>query len=142
MEFKQIKPGEVLSTTIYATVKNVAKDGIVVVDNHKREFTIKGPKFIEETMISNNQATTEKKVSRTDAVEAFLGAGDAVFTVDFIKADGSPRTLVGKLLDTENHMGRSNVEDLLTTDVNKRRQVDHRTITQLILKGTKYIVKK
>jgi hypothetical protein len=141
MEFNKLKVGEVLSTTIYATIKDVLKDGIVVVDNHGREFTMKGPKFIEETMTSNYQATTEKKVSRTDVIEALLKAGDSVFTVDFIKQDGSPRTLVGRLLDTENHMGRSNVEDLLTSDKNKRRQVDHRTITSLIIKGTKYVVK-
>jgi hypothetical protein len=133
MKFDQIKKGEVLSTTLYTTVQKKTADG--------RSFAIKGPQFIEGSMNSSEQFTTTKKVSRTEVVEAFVNAGDSVFTVNFIKADGQERVLVGRLLNTENHMGRSNVEDLQTTDKNKMRQVDHRTINWTIVRGIKWMTK-
>lgn len=142
MKFSNIKKGEILSSTMYMEV--LAKDGtsVKVRDSNKNEFTVQGKGLIEKTMNSNSQYEKELKVNRTQAVEALLTAGDTVFTVEFTKADGSDRVLVGRLVDTENHMGRSNVEDLLTTDTHRLRQVDHRTIKSLILRGTKYTVKK
>ena len=142
MNFKQIKPGEVLNSTMYLTVQSKASDSIQVKDNFGREFTVKGPKLIEEAMNSAAQYSKEEKVSKTEAAQLLTSAGDAAFTVVFDKQDGTERTLVGKLVDTENHMGRSNVDDLQITSGSPRRQVDHRTLRSLILKGVKYTVKK
>lgn len=142
MKFAQIKKGEILSSTLYMEVLNKDGNSVKVRDSNKNEFTVQGKGLIEKTMNSNTQFDTEEKVSRTQAVEALLTAGDTVFTVEFTKADGTDRVLVGRLINTENHMGRSNVEDLLTTDTHKLRQVDHRTIKSLILRGVKYTVKK
>jgi len=142
MKFANIKKGEILSSTLYMEVLDKDGTSVKVRDSNKNEFTVQGKGLIEKTMNSNTQFDTEEKVSRTQAVEALLTAGDTVFTVEFTKADGSDRVLVGRLINTENHMGRSNVEDLLTTDTHKLRQVDHRTIKSLILRGVKYNVKK
>lgn len=141
LSLKSIKKGEVLSTTIYAEVLSTTKDGITVKDSNGREFEIRGQKLIEDTMSSASQFSKTEKVSRTEIIEKLLNAGDTVFTVTFTKADGNKRVLTGVLLETENHLGRSNVVDLQVQDVNNRRQVDHRTIEELILKGVKYIVK-
>lgn len=142
MDFKLIKPGEVLSSTMYLTVLSKDTDSIKVKDNFGREFTVKGPKLIEETMSSASQFGKEEKISRTKAAEILTSAGDTVFTADFVKQDGSDRTLVGRLVENENLMGRSNVIDLQETAAHKMKQVDHRTLKSVILKGTKYTVKK
>ena len=142
MKFKDLNKGEVLSTTMYVTVQSKDKDSIKVKDTNGQEFTIRGTKLIEDTMNSAAQYTKEEKVSRTKAAEILSQAGDAVFTAVFDKADGTERTLVGRLVETENHMGRSNVVDLEVTSGTNLRQVDHRTLKSLTLKGIKYIVKK
>lgn len=142
MEFKKIQAGEVLSSTMYLTVLSKDKDSIKVKDNFGREFTVKGPKLIEETMNSSSQYTKEEKVSKTKAAEVLTQVGDSAFTVVFKKQDGTDRTLVGKLLDTENLMGRSNVSDLQITSGSNLRQVDLREVKSLISKGIKYTVKK
>lgn len=142
MKFSDIKVGEVLSSTIYPTVVAKDADSIKVKDTMGREFTIKGPKFIEEAMNSSSQYTKEEKVSKTKAAEILTAVGDTVFTAVFEKQDGTERTIVAKLIDTENLMGRSNVTDLQVTTGTNLRQIDHRTLKSLIVKGTKYTVKK
>lgn len=141
MEFKKIKPGEILNSTMYLTVESKTTDAVSVKDSFGRSFTVRGPKLIEETMNSANQYGKEVKVNKTEAANILVNAGDAAFTVEFKKQDGSDRTLVGRLLDTENHMGRSNVEDLQITSGNRLRQVDHRTLKSITIKGVKHTVK-
>lgn len=59
----------------------------------------------------------------------------------FFKDGGEDRTMVGYLINTEHELGRSNVHDLDATTIHKIRQVDHRTIFELILKRVKYELK-
>lgn len=138
MEFNKLKVGEVLSTTMYVTVLSKNADSITVKDSAGREFTIKGPKFIEDTMHSSEQYTKEEKTTQTKAAEILTTAGDTVFKADFVKKDGSPRTMVARLLENENLMGRSNVIDL---EKGSMGQIDHRTLKSLIIKNVKYLVK-
>lgn len=142
MKFNNIKTGERLSTTMYLEVLGKNSNGIQVRDSNGKEFEVRGTTLIENSLNSSVQFSQEKKVNRTEMAHILTGAGDSVFTAVFEKADGTTRELTGRLLDAENLMGRSNVEDLVTTDTNKRRQVDHRTLQSLILKDTKYILKK
>lgn len=142
MKFTNIKVGEVLSSTIYPTVVAIEADGIKVKNGAGKEYMIKGPKFIEESMASASQFEKEEKISRTEAAQILISAGDSVFTVVFDKDDGTERTLVGKLVETENLMGRSNVIDLQIVGGHNMRQVNHRGLKSLILKGIKYTVKK
>jgi hypothetical protein len=112
-------------------------------DINKRKFVVQGQKLIEETMFSATQFEKEESVSKTKAAEILVNAGDTVFTVVFFKQDGSERTLIGKLTGvTESLLGRSSVIDFGEIfSGNPLRQVDHRTIKSIILKGTKYTVR-
>ena len=110
MDFKQIKVGEVLSSTMYMEVVNKTSDSVEVKDSFGRKFTVKGQKLIEESMNSNTQFTQEKKVTRTEAANILTGAGDSVFTAVFDKQSGEERVLVGKLVDSENLMGRTSFQ--------------------------------
>lgn len=142
MKLNNVKTGERLSLTYYVEVLSRNGEELKVRDSNGQTFTIKGKKLIETTINSASQFENEEKVTRTEAVEKLLSARDSAFTVVFDKQDGSERTLVGKLLDSENYMGRSNVVDLEITTGSPNRQVDHRTLRSLILRGTKYTVKK
>lgn len=55
---------------------------------------------------------------------------------------GAERTLVGYLIGSEPKLGRSQVIDLeIPAGTHNIRQIDHREIQSIILKGIKYIVK-
>jgi hypothetical protein len=55
---------------------------------------------------------------------------------------GEVRVLTGYLRNVEHVMGRSNVIDLNVQGSHRERQVDHRTLEELILKRVKYTLKK
>lgn len=59
MKFKEIKAGEVLSSTVYLTVLSKDKDSIKVKDSFGREFVVKGVDLIEQTMNSASQYSEE-----------------------------------------------------------------------------------
>lgn len=146
MQFDKIKTGTILSCTMYLEVLSKDKtptghDYIIVKDNFGRQFEVRGKELIEQSMNANDQYDKEETVSMTKAAEELIGSGDAVWTVDFIKKDGSQRTLVGRWVNEDKLLGRSNVYDLLIKSGNPLRQVDHRNINSLILRGTKYNVK-
>jgi hypothetical protein len=72
---------------------------------------------------------------------------------DFKDADNSSKlikqltkgdnvTMVCHLVKCENHLGSSTVIDLTSTEVNKVRQVDHRSIDFIIFNNVKYLLKK
>jgi hypothetical protein len=55
---------------------------------------------------------------------------------------GEERTLIGYLVSAEPKMGRSTVVDLnIPKGSHNLRQIDHRTLQSIVLKGIKYIVK-
>jgi hypothetical protein len=56
-------------------------------------------------------------------------------------AGGEDRVLVGFLKDCEPFMGRSAAIDLNVAGPHKERQIDHRTVEELILNRIKYILK-
>lgn len=142
MNFDKISVGEHISYTDYLTVKSINKaDGSIVVKNTSgNEMTVRGKTLIEG-MHSGNQFSTTEKLSRTAIIEKLEQAGDKVFTVVFLKADSSERTLTGHLLAVEPKMGRSSVRDLNIQSGNPIRLVDHRTIMSLIFDNVKYVAK-
>ena len=139
--FDELKMGDKLSVTYYLTINKVNADNIEVRDNQGGNFTVRGKQLIENTMYAANQYKNSEKVTRTEMVEHLENAGDSVFTAVFDKQDGTKRVLVGHLLSTEPKMGRSQVIDLDITTGNPTRLVDHRTISSIIVKGTKYTLK-
>ena len=144
MEFSKIKKGEMVSTTMYMEIVNVdpKKEAITVKDNLGRTFDIVGKPLIEQGMCSNTQFSKTEIITKTALAERLVNAGDKIFKVTYTKQDGTERELTGRLLNTENHMGRSNVTDLEITSENNLRQVDHRTISCLILNNVCSKLKK
>lgn len=57
-------------------------------------------------------------------------------------AEGHSTEIVGHLVESENHLGRSLVIDLNAPPTNNFRQVDHRTIEYIIFQNVKYTVGK
>lgn len=142
MKFAKIRKGEWMFCPMYVQVQDTKLDSIEVMDLNKRKFTVQGQKLIEETMFSATQFENEESVSQTKAAEILVNAGDNVLTAVFTKKDGSERTIICKLASTEHLLGRSTVMDLAEIFTgNPLRQVDHRTIKSIIIKGTKYTVK-
>lgn len=139
-DLKKIKNGEILSSTMYLTVKGVKGETVSVVDSQGMEFDING-KDIIESLVSSSQYNKTEKVTRTAMAEILTSVGDSVFTCTFTKQDGSKRTLTGRLTNTENLLGRSNAIDLTITSGHNVRQIDHRTLEELIYKGTRYTLK-
>ena len=56
--------------------------------------------------------------------------------------DGETCSIIGHLVKSEQHMGRSLIIDLEASADNQWRQVDHRTIQSIILKNVKYNLNK
>jgi hypothetical protein len=124
--------------------------------------------LVNQTMHSAHSYSHVEKKTRSELLEIFAQSGDVLYTVEYRKQvdplkafdqiktgnklksheeqkkdlkkalEGEPRTLIGHTISSETGMGRSLVYDLESKGF---KQVDHRTIDSLILKGVKYIVK-
>jgi len=126
---------------IYARVEGVTDDQIDCTDlDTGLKFTVSGLRLIDQ-FIAADLFTKIVKVTRTQLAQHLVSAGVKPFTVGFIKADGSERTLRGKLVDHEDLLGRSMVRDFDITEGDALRQVDHRTIQWLIVGDVRYELK-
>ena len=93
--------------------------------------------------------TFGKKVSEKavrDAIGLLLDSGEnntaAIRRTAKELLAGEQRTLIGYLVHTEPKMGRSQVVDLeKPTNSHRLRLVDHRTVTSLVLRNKKYVLK-
>jgi hypothetical protein len=98
-----------------------------------------------ENLISDRKSADEfdEEVSdnKTNVALRLSQSFGRPFTVCFTKADGTDRTMRGRLIEANNILGRSTVEDLDIDEDYRLRQVDHRTINSLIVDGKKYVVK-
>lgn len=123
-------------------------------------------------MYSATLFDSEEKVTKTQMVEIFQSANEAVFTITFnvkvqpeeiatllssIKSqadldnrkkelskqliEGKLTTITGFLAKREESLGRSLVIDLTKERSKAFRQVDHRSIKELVLKNVKYTLK-
>lgn len=142
---KSINVDDIMAFTFYAKVNRVMdlNESTTIrctnLDNGN-QFDINGEALIE-TGKSADQYYANETVSKMKAAEILLSAKDDPFTVKFVKADGKVRTLRGRLASAEPLLGRSMVIDLDIDSDNQLRQVDHRTIKSLILRGVQYTVR-
>jgi hypothetical protein len=83
----------------------------------------------------------EKAVTKTEMAELLHNAGQLIFKVRFDKQDGEERVLVGHLVHGEELMGRAQVVDLNVEAEYKNRQVDYRTLKELVIGGVHYTLK-
>lgn len=143
IECKKVKIGDLMAFVYYGTVKTVNNNGhnlqICDVDN-KNKFDVDGVSLVENAL-SADQFTQTEKVNKTQAAEKLVRAYNRPFTVIFTKTNGRVRKLRGRLIKPEPLLGRSVVEDLDITRGSPLRQVDHRTIKELIVDGIRYVVK-
>ena len=166
----KLQPGDVLSSVSYFTVDSVPKNDSNVYVKDEDGKPVRISKSIVETYDTAVQHTTEKAVTRTEMVEMLAGARDSVFSVAFNKQPtakdvaaaaaiddkkeraksvkeamkGKRRVLQGYTLQHETGMGRTSVIDMDAGGVNKQarvRQIDHRSLEYLILRGVKYTLK-
>lgn len=118
---------------------NGNKLSVTDVDTEER-FEVKGQPLIDAAFSADSHSNTEK-VTQTQIAEKLVQSFNRPLTVRFTKKDGSPRTLRGRLMSSEQLLGRSYVEDLDTSDSHRTRLVDHRTMSELIVDNVQYLVK-
>lgn len=133
---------EIISLELYAEVIERTNTELVCRDLYTgQEFRL----WSQNSSLRAQSADTFtqiQKVTKTEMAEILMDACCNVFTVTFIKQDGSERVLRGRLLNSEGILGRVMVEDLDVPRVmNNYRQVDLRTIKTLVISGTKYVLK-
>lgn len=133
---------EIISVTLYAEVIRKDYGQIVCRDvENGQEVTLLG-NAVDLRITSADTFHKIEKVSRTEMAKLLVDVGQDVFTVTFIKQDGSARTLRGVLVHDESILGRVFVKDLdIPNETNNYRQVDLRTIKELVYKSTKYVLK-
>ena len=125
----------------WAKVNQAVGNRLSVTDVDTGEsFEVSGKPLIDAAFSADDFSSTEK-VTQTQIAEKLVHSFNRPLTVNFTKKDGSPRTLRGRLLSSEQLLGRSYVEDLDTSDDHKTRLVDHRTISRLVVEGVEYVVK-
>lgn len=133
---------EIVSVTLYAEVIRKDYGQLVCRDvENGQEITLLG-NAVDLRVNSADTFTKIEKVSRTEMAQLLVGVGESVFTVTFVKQDGNVRTLRGVLVHDESILGRVFVKDLdIPSSINNYRQVDLRTLKELVYKGTKYVLK-
>lgn len=125
-------------------VRNDRGERLAVVDiDTGLEFGVNGPRLIERCL-SADQYAKEVAMSRTKVVEILETCYNTPFTVCFDKQPDKSgkvveRTLRGRLIKAA-PFGRSIVEDIDITKGTPIREVDHRTLKWLIVRGVKYVV--
>lgn len=133
---------ELISLTIYAEVESKDYDKIVCRDLQNNEvYELTGFDILSR-INSADTFVNIKEISRTEMANKLLEAGDGIFTVEFVKQGGENRTLRGRLITSDQFMGRAMVEDLdLSSSLSNIRQVDLRTLKSLIIGNVKYVIK-
>jgi len=133
--------GNIISLTKYAKVLSNSGSTLSCVDLHDGgKFEIHG-QSLQETCLSADKFEETQRMGKIELAEVLVKSYGKVFTVVFSKADGSERTLRGRLLSSEGLLGRSSVEDLDIAGDNKLRQVDHRTLKSIVVDGIKHTLK-
>lgn len=139
-----VRVGDVMMFVYFAKVKDITNGGdtltVTNLDAGVPEIKVQG-KALVENGASADQFKETQIVSKTKAAELLVSSYNRPLTVVFEKADGSERTLRGRLVQPEPLLGRSMCEDLDIADTDRLRLVDHRTLKSLIVDGVKYTVK-
>ena len=162
--------GNWFSSTAYYKVKSITdKDNCVVSEAKDQSNELTMARDIMETEMNSGLVFgQEQKLSRTEVLEKMTNAGESVMTVTFNKkideayiksalenagsnvnykklakeiTTGKEVQMTCYIIKSENGLGRSTVIDLNAPYKMNFRQIDHRTVSSLILKNVKYTVK-
>jgi hypothetical protein len=136
------KVGDIICIVKYAKIAKANKSVITVKDLDSEEsFNVIGESLIDKLASADNCDEMES-VTRTELAGILSTAWCTPFTVTFTKSDGNERILRGRLVEPDTLLGRSMVEDLDQEGGNRIRQVDHRTLTSIVVGGKQYLLKK
>lgn len=139
---RKARPGDIMLVPYWVTVERVQFGGDKVTCRHldnKEVFDINGSALVAKCL-SAGVYDSEKAISRTEMIELLETCYNKPFTVVFEKIDGEIRTLRGRYIGPEPKMGRSYVHDFDAED-GRPRQVDHRTMSSLIVDNVCYTIK-
>lgn len=129
--------GDLIAVVMYAMVSDVNGDTLNCVDvDSKLKFDVHGKELIGELFSADSFRET-KKVNLTTMADILITSHNIPFTVVYKKQNGDMRRLRGRLISSEQNLGRVMVEDL-DLDSARIRQVDLRTLESLIVKGVRY----
>ncbi len=149
----QVKAGDIHQLSYY--VKVTANKGGRQIDTlnlyeNNDPVTFNGRALIERSF-SADQYHETREVSQTECIDVLLSAGQHPFTVEYTKDNGEYRKLRGVYISFDKR-GRSYVIDLdLARDEkqfsekgrdSRMREVDHRTLSSVILRGIRYVAKQ
>jgi len=143
-DVQKLEKGDIVSYTQYFKYTGNNLNGRGEFIDQNGDLVNISNSIIEKSAFNNRQYHTEKKVSRTELIEALSTARDCVVYVEFITQKGEERHMTARLMSVENLFGRSNAIDLkleLSGDADNYRLIDHRTVNRLILRGILYNVK-
>lgn len=138
------KEGDFVSITKYGTIaktfKERGREVIQIKGSDGRMFDVKGDKLVED-LINGSDFDKVVNTNLTEMATILSNSNGAPFTVEFLKKDGSLRSLRGILVRPEPVLGRCiviDVDESIETGTTQFRQVDNRTIKSLIIRGVKY----
>lgn len=141
-----LQRNDVVARISYCRVVGISGDGVQVQNLNGKQWSIGASIVEDEFNAASAPADEVESLTMTGLCEKLHAAGDKVFCVVFVKKNGEERTMfahhIGKGKDT--WLGRSEVMELVYKNgrlQEERKQVDHRTIQQLIVGGKKYVLK-
>jgi hypothetical protein len=130
------KKNNIVSLTKYFVVTDASASKVTAKDMDTNELVeIKGTQLVDALSSADLYDSTQKK-SKTELAEILINAGVKPFTVVFEKQNGEMRLMRARFLSTEPLLGRSIVSDLDENGAIK--QVDHRTISSIIVDKVKW----
>jgi len=138
----ELRVGDKLSTTVYYTVTGIQSGRVSVVDETGSTLTISNP-IIERESFTAVQFDEEVKVSRTELVKALQNAGDTIFKVVFKKKNGEARDMIARRVpgSDDTCFGRTEALECLQGTLPQKRQIDHRTLEEVIIRNKKMKLK-
>ncbi len=136
-----VRVGDIMSFVYYGRVTDVSYNKIELqnIDDENDTLYVVGQQFINDSS-SADKYNEVKRITKTHAAELIVNSHGKPFTVVFVKKNGQQRKMRARLVNPEPLLGRSIVEDLDLSPVDRVRQVDHRTLVSLIIDNVKYMV--
>lgn len=141
VDVSDLNPGDIISNTEYMVVQKVEGTRVHV-------QTLNGFKNISSELFeyasykSPRQFTETQKVSKSKMIDIIRDEVKShAFGVTFQKKDKSKRFMICRLLHFNNNFGRSDVIEICEKAgkfQEQQRQVDHRTIEELVFNGIRY----
>lgn len=82
--FSKLKPFSKLSETQYYTVKQINPRSVELINDNGEEIEL-NDKYVEACLVSADEFSSEKTMSRTDLTNLFLASTNVVLTVNYNK---------------------------------------------------------